>query len=316
MDQKTQKSHLVLIRGIQALATVIVVLTIARFVWPVEVMATALHLAGISDAPTLAESVEAVRTRKTIDVNAAELSKTSYLVEKDPKGLELWETGQGRYWIPSPAAMMQLYDMIGEQNTDIYGSGESSVHAGDVVLDCGASVGLYTRKALDSGAKLVVAIEPSPRSVECLRRNFEKEIHEGRVVVAPIGVWDKEDFLVLEMYQEGEWGDTFKSKSAERTKTDGPHVRVTTIDTLVAELNLPRVDFVKMDIEGAEKEALAGASATILRDKPRLALCTYHLPGDPVAIPKLIGAYNLKYRTQSLYEYQDGRLRGKVVRFF
>jgi FkbM family methyltransferase len=40
-------------------------------------------------------------------------------------------------------------------------------------------------------------------------------------------------------------------------------VPLTTIDKLVSELNLPRVDFIKMDIEGAEKLALTGGRATI-----------------------------------------------------
>ena len=39
----------------------------------------------------------------------------------------------------------------------------ADVRAGDIVLDCGANIGVYTRVALNRGAKLVVAIEPAPR---------------------------------------------------------------------------------------------------------------------------------------------------------
>jgi FkbM family methyltransferase len=152
--------------------------------------------------------------------------------------------------------------------------------------------------------------------VECIRRNFAKEISEGRVVIAPMGVWDKEDYLALEFDKNGEWGNSFAIASP--TKTAGLRVRLTTIDTLVAELKLPRVDFIKMDIEGAEQKAIAGARGTILQNTPRLALCTYHLPGDAVAIPQLIRSYHPNYRSQSLYEYEgrEARLRMKVVRFF
>jgi FkbM family methyltransferase len=317
MIQPTRKSHTILVHVLQALTASIATFTIASFIWPATISGTGLYLEGRSDAPTVAESVEAERIRLALEKISAHLAKTSRLVEKDDsKDIELWETERGRYWVPSHGSMLQFYDIIGEQDTDIYGTGESGVHKGDVVLDCGGSVGLFTRKALDSGARLVVTIEPSPRSVECIRRNFEKEISEGRVVIAPLGVWDKEDYLVLEVDEHGEWGNSFAITSS--TKTAGPRVRLTTIDTLVKELKLPRVDFIKMDIEGAEKPAIAGARGTILRNTPRLALCTYHLPVDAVAIPQLIRSYNPNYRSQSLYEYEgrQARLRSKVVRFF
>lgn len=321
MVQPTPRRHTTLVRGIQALTIIIAASAFAIaasafavFLWPATAVGTIRYLENRSDGHTLGETLEAVRTLAALDEIAAHLSRTSRLVEKDPKGIELWETERGRYWIPSHGAMMQFYDIIGEQDRDIYGAGESGVHKGDVVLDCGASVGLYTRKALNSGAKLVVAIEPSPRSVECIRRNFEREIREGRVVIAPVGVWDKEDSLVLEVSKSGEWGDSFVS--ADPSKSAGPRVRLTTIDTLAAELKLAHVDFIKMDIEGAEKQAIVGARGTILRDRPRLALCTYHLPGDAVAIPKLIRAFYPDYHSQSLYEYDDDHLRMKVIRFF
>jgi hypothetical protein len=44
---------------------------------------------------------------------------------------------------------------------------------------------------------LVVAIEPSPANLECLRRNMSREIASGRVIVYPKGVWDREDVLAL-----------------------------------------------------------------------------------------------------------------------
>jgi predicted RNA methylase len=62
------------------------------------------------------------------------------------------------------------------------------VPAGAVVLDCGAHVGVYTRRALNEGAAKVIAIEPVPQTVECLRRTFRREIAEGRVVVYQKGV--------------------------------------------------------------------------------------------------------------------------------
>ena len=43
-----------------------------------------------------------------------------------------------------------------------------------------------------------------------------------------------------------------------------------------------------MDIEGSERFALQGATDTVKRFKPRMAICTYHLPDDPDVIPRIV----------------------------
>ena len=62
--------------------------------------------------------------------------------------------------------------------------------------DCGAHVAVT---ALKRGAKLVVAIEPAPENIECLRRNFSTEIEKGKVIIYPKGVWNKDDFLPMHL---------------------------------------------------------------------------------------------------------------------
>lgn len=80
---------------------------------------------------------------------------------------------------------------------------------------------------------------------------------------------------------------------------EGPLVPLTTIDALVAELRLSRVDFIKMDIEGAERQALRGGAATIARFRPRMEISVDHLPGDPQVVPAIVRAawpgYRMKY---------------------
>ena len=71
--------------------------------------------------------------------------------------------------------------LLSEQEQRIYGApGDRGVHPGDVVFDCGAHVGTYTRESLKAGARLVVAIEPAPDNLEYLRRNLAKEIAAGQ----------------------------------------------------------------------------------------------------------------------------------------
>jgi UDP-3-O-acyl-N-acetylglucosamine deacetylase len=75
-------------------------------------------------------------------------------------------------------------------------------------------------------------------------------------------------------------------------------VQLTTIDKLVADLKLPHVDFIKMDIEGAEVPALAGGNETIARFKPRLAIATEHKPDDQYTIPAAVRKIHADYQME------------------
>ena len=67
------------------------------------------------------------------------------------------------------------------------------------------------------------------------------------------------------------------------------------IDDFVKSNNIEKVDFIKMDIEGAETSALNGAMETIKRFKPKLAIAIYHSLVDMYKIPELILSLNLGY---------------------
>lgn len=72
---------------------------------------------------------------------------------------------------------------------------------------------------------------------------------------------------------------------------------LTTIDKLADELKLERVDYIKMDIEGAEPNALLGARATLAKFKPRMAISAYHAPDHPKRIPEVIRAAYPDYKS-------------------
>jgi len=202
--------------------------------------------------------------------------------------LELWDTPYGRYWLVANN-FNTMADVLGEQAVDIYGDTLNGVHAGDVVLDCGAHFGGFTRKALDRGAKLVVAIEIAPENVQCLRRTFATEIAAGKVTIVDKGVWDKEETMTLERTAHT-WGDHVGSSGR------GPSVGVTTVDKIVSGLQLGQVDFIKIDIEGAERNALSGAAETMKTHRPRLAVASYHRADDLTVLPSIVLAAQPSYR--------------------
>jgi len=54
-------------------------------------------------------------------------------------------------------------------------------------------------------------------------------------------------------------------------------VRTTTLDNYIRERKIEKVDFIKIDAEGAEREIIKGAEKTIREFKPRMAIAAYHL---------------------------------------
>ena len=174
---------------------------------------------------------------------------------------EQWKTPMGTYWIPTDSRYVLPFNLA-EQQREIYGHGDHFVRPGDIVLDCGANIGVFVHSALRAGAQKVIAIEPAPENLECLRRNFKPEMEQGRVVIYPKGVWDRDDFLTLNITHANSAADSFVI-TPEHSSPSSEKLPLTTIDKLVAELGLPRVDFIKMDIEGAEVKALNGARETI-----------------------------------------------------
>ena len=64
--------------------------------------------------------------------------------------------------------------------------------------------------------------------------------------------------------------------------------------------NLPRVDYIKLDIEGAELDMLHGAAKTISRWKPKMAISAYHKPEDLWTLASYVKSlrsdYEFKFR--------------------
>jgi FkbM family methyltransferase len=229
----------------------------------------------------LAAAWNGIEARRALWERIGQINDESEKLETDPARFELIRSGDRRWWVPR-RNRLALAEMLGEQEAEVYGAQGAGVRAGDVVLDCGANVGVFTRHALDRGARKVVAIEPAPENLECLRRNFASEIADGRVIVYPKGVWSRDQEITIRTFDAESGGDSVALRFPG--SREGPRVALTTIDKLAAELQLDRVDFIKMDIEGAEREALVGAVETVARFRPRMVISLEHQPDDYEAI--------------------------------
>jgi len=162
-------------------------------------------------------------------------------------------------------------------------SGIVEAKSGDVVLDIGAYKGETSLWFADriGPEGLVLALEPSLQTGAVLRRNIERNLV---ATMAPIRV-----LPYAASDHEGSARFIATADSASVLGVEGETtVTTTTVDAVVSEQHLERVDFIKMDIEGGEVDALKGAEKTLKAFTPKLAISVYHRPHDLPDIVALV----------------------------
>lgn len=163
------------------------------------------------------------------------------------------------------------------------------VNQGDIVIDAGGCWGDTALYFAVRGAAQIFVYEFIPSNVEILEKNVAlNPQYEGQITLVKKAVWESSG-LDLSFDDSGP-----SSCVAEKGRYAG-ETRTLSIDDLVDERNLSQVDFIKMDIEGAELSALKGAANTIRKHKPKLAISVYHKPDDLVLIPEYIQSLNPGY---------------------
>jgi FkbM family methyltransferase len=133
---------------------------------------------------------------------------------------------------------------------------------GMTVLDLGAHHGLYSllaAKCVGRGGK-VLAFEPSPRERERLNRHLQMN-GASNVEVQPCALGPDSGVAPLYLVADGQDGCNSLRPPAVREPTSTIHVPVRRLDEELLRLGIARVDFIKLDVEGAELGVLQGAAA-------------------------------------------------------
>jgi len=188
---------------------------------------------------------------------------------------------EGTFEIEGFTVQATLFELVGSFIVQQYRYGTIvEPKLGDIVFDIGAYVGdtsLWFSKAVGPQGK-VYAFEPEPGNFEKLKANLERN-NVTNVIPLQLALSENEG----EMQVASAGGSSIMTQA--RT---GTSVKVTTIDKFVGANKLPRVDFIKMDVEGHELKVLAGARETIKTFKPSLALSAYHRGDDLIKLPKFL----------------------------
>lgn len=175
-------------------------------------------------------------------------------------------------------------------NPHAYQENEVRLQPGDWVIDAGACEGFFTFLALQRGAN-VLMIEPVPRLAAALARTFAPEIETGRVkmIRAGLGASPGESRLSIDP------ASIIVSKIDASGKEIVP---IVSLDQILSDGFIPRIDFVKMDIEGFEIAAMKGATRILKEHAPILSIAVYHEFGNARILRDFILRHQPRYHVR------------------
>jgi len=174
-----------------------------------------------------------------------------------------------------------------------YESDSVKIEKDDIVIDAGANMGLFSLFCLEKKVKNVYAFEPQKAVIKILEKNLLLNDTANLIKTVPFGLSDNNKDYILSLSNSGHAAGSIAIQRNETNHTEEIHC--VTLDTWVKNNNISRVDFIKADIEGAERNMLLGATEILSKFAPRLAICTYHLPDDPTVLENIIIMANPKY---------------------
>lgn len=170
-------------------------------------------------------------------------------------------------------------------------------HRGTAFID-GGCCNLSTSKQFASWCggeySKIIAFEPSPTDYQiCLNNSKESELKNLELVQAGLSSEETTTNLVIRSGKSFISDNTVWMNPGELSQQKIEPIRTVKLDDFVRDTT---VGFIKMDIEGAEYDALKGARGTIVRDRPFLAICVYHRRGDMIAIMDYLLSIVPEYR--------------------
>ena len=187
------------------------------------------------------------------------------------------------------------WDLYGPKDLIDYSTDEVYVDGGSFDGD---SIRLFMDR-VDGQFERIIGFEPDPETFRRLKANFA---HDPNVEPVNKGLHRRE--AVLSFDQSG----TRASGIVDENEGEAVQIPVVGLDEA---LRGDRVSYIKMNIEGAELEALEGARETISTWRPKLAVSAYHRPTDLWSVPDLIHRLGPDYK---LYLRQhDGGVIETVV---
>ena len=213
---------------------------------------------------------------------------------------------------PYSRGCIGLYDEI--HNKSIYEEEQGCyIKDGDVVVDVGANIGMFSRLATDKGASKVYAFEPSAVAVKCAMMNTDLTL----VDTYKASIFYYTGFLNMVTTKEAYpmLGRTDEGASATfggRKVIDEVMVPCYTLDDLISMKLLPeQIDYLKVDVEGDELEVFEGLSDENLNRIDRLSVETHHFVEGSLNQRRLLIEEHVQDRLKSSFNRWGHELFGR-----
>ncbi len=180
-----------------------------------------------------------------------------------------------------------------------------SVQKDDIVIDAGANHGhlatFYSKKVGTKGK--VYAFEPDKKNITEMKANMALNSDMRNIQIQEELIWDKN--TQLDFFEAGTVSSSihYKPKNAKTILKDA-----ITIDSFYKKEQLQRLDFIKMDIEGAEIEAMDGLVEVLEKFKPNFAIASYHWVNDEQTYKKIEAFFKAKNYPHKTIFYKDGEV--------
>lgn len=175
-----------------------------------------------------------------------------------------------------------------------------SIKEGNVVVDCGANIGLFSAIA-GKKSSLVYAFEPDREIIKLYLEKTKK--WNQNIQIQPYALSSNCGKAVFSRNKDDMGGGSLMNSKSDDTF----EVETITLDQFAIKNKVEKIDFIKADIEGAERELLLGATEVMRKMHPKLSICTYHLPDDPEVLQKIVldsnPNYIIEHKYKKMYAY-------------
>lgn len=185
--------------------------------------------------------------------------------------------------ISAPREIRRAHDI--EIESELINHMRSAIQPDDVLYDVGANIGLVTillAKQSTGSIADVLCFEPEPRNFDQLCNNIQLNRLEQQVSCHQMALGASEGEIALHV--RGTAGEGRHSIATDKGATDSIQVKLTTMSRVAGETG-KHPSIIKIDVEGAEGQVLAGMEQLIANSPPREIFMEIHPKGDGDAMP-------------------------------
>lgn len=157
-----------------------------------------------------------------------------------------------------------------------YTKNEFDIKEGDIVVDIGANVGIFsTYIAINKKNLKVFAYEPNHKNFEYLKKNIEQNNLQGKIKVFNFAITDKLGKIKLYLHDRGSGGHSIYKKLVSSKNGYFVEVKSISLKDIFTSNKLNKIDFLKIDCEGAEYKILFNTPKKFLKNIKKISL-EYH----------------------------------------